>query len=320
MKTYKQVLIGASASVALGLYGATRYFFNVAFERKTLEKFPRLGKGSPWEEEIEEGRIWLKCHAVPVGTINSFDGLKLSGYYVEAPNAKRTIVMCHGWRGSWERDLAGISKWFYKNGCNMLLIDQRAHGFSQGKYTTYGLFERLDCVSWCNWLNKMYRPEKIFLYGVSMGASTVLMASGTDGLPINVAGIIADCGFSSPYDIIAYTGWNIAHVPEHPFMDVLNLMVRRRIGVGLKSFSVADAMKNNTTPLLLIHGKEDEFVPFGMSIENYNESNQDTSLLLIDGANHCLSYYVDRKNYTKTLKEFIIKAEKDFKTRDLYGN
>ena len=313
MKTYEKVLIGAGTSVVLGIYGATRYFFNVAFERKTLEKFPRLGKDTPWESDLEAGREWIRSHAVPIGTINSFDGLKLSGYYIEAPNAKRTIVMCHGWRGCWERDLAGISKWFYKNGCNMLLIDQRAHGFSQGKYTTFGLYERLDCVSWCNWLNKMYHPERIYLYGVSMGAATVLMASGTDGLPFNVSGIIADSGFTSPYEIIAHTGWNMAKIPEHPFMDMLNIMARKKIGIGLKAFSVDDAMKNNITPILLIHGKDDSFVPYSMSVENYNASNQDTSLLLIDGAGHCLSYYADRKNYTKTVREFFKKIEKDDK-------
>ena len=316
MKTYQKVLIGTCTSVALGIYGVTRYFFNVAFERKTLEKFPRLGKGTPWESEIEVGREWIKAHAVPVGTINSFDGIKLSGYYIEADNAQRTIIMCHGWRGNWERDFAGIAKWFHKNGCNLLFIDQRAHGFSQGKYITFGLYERLDCVSWCNWLNKVYKPKSIYLYGVSMGASTVLMAAGTDGLPYNVKGIIADSGFTSPYDILNHTSWNIARIPEHPFMDALSLMMRKRVGVGLRAFSVSDAMKNCETPILLIHGKDDGFVPYSMSIENYNASTNDTSLLLIDGANHCLSYYVDRKNYTKTVKKFIKDIEKDDTKKD----
>ena len=88
------------------------------------------------------------------------------------------------------------------------------------------------------------------------------------------------------------------------------------MGVGLRAFSVSDAMKNCETPILLIHGKDDGFVPYSMSIENYNASTNDTSLLLIDGANHCLSYYVDRKNYTKTVKKFIKDIEKDHKKKD----
>ena len=134
--------------------------------------------------------------------IRSDDGLHLHGkYYAGRPGAPVQIMM-HGYKSGAERDFCGGAQIAVQGGYHVLLVDQRAHGKSEGRCLTFGIQERYDCRAWVNYaLGRFGADTKILLYGVSMGAATVLMAGGLN-LPRNVVGIVADCGYSSPAAII----------------------------------------------------------------------------------------------------------------------
>lgn len=135
--------------------------------------------------------------------ITSFDGLRLHAKFYAAPDPKAPVqIMFHGYKSAAERDFCGGLREGIDGGFNVLLVDQRAHGESEGKYLTFGVNERFDCLSWANYATERFgRDVKIYLYGISMGAATVLMASALP-LPDSVSGIVADCGYTSPKDII----------------------------------------------------------------------------------------------------------------------
>ncbi len=308
---FGKIIGTAGAGIALftsaGVYVVTKFYFKLAFERpkkpsgednrltEQEKKYePRRQADSAWFRALSSGEVECK----------SFDGLTLKAHYIEAPNAVRTIILVHGWHGFWDREFASETKWLYENGCNMVAIEQRGHGNSEGKYVTFGLYERFDIVSWAKWLNENKNPQNVYLYGKSMGASTVLMAGSDKDLPDNIRGIIEDCGYSDPYAEIVYVG-SKSGLAEHPFCDFLNAMVKKKIKISLKDYSPLQAVRKYTLPLLIFHGKGDKFVPAYMANEIYNACASEKKLVLIDEAEHCLSFLLDKDTYTKELLELF---------------
>ena len=143
----------------------------------------------------------LKRECEPI-TITSFDGLKLYGRYYHFVDGAPILLQFHGYRGSAERDMSGGNKVAFERGYNCLVVDHRAHGKSEGSTITFGIKERYDVVSWCNYIaNRFGLDTLVTISGISMGGATVLMSADLD-LPSNVIGILADCPFSSPKDIL----------------------------------------------------------------------------------------------------------------------
>ena len=161
-------------------------------------------------------------------------------------------------------------------------------------------------VSWATYACQLFGEEHpILLGGISMGASTVLMASGLD-IPGNVRGIIADCGFSSPYDIMdCVIRTRFRGVPVRPTLWLMGIFTRIFAGFGLKEASTFDAVAKSKTPILFIHGTADRFVPPEMSERAYELCAAPKALVLIDGAGHGMSYPVDKERVTASLFAFI---------------
>lgn len=239
--------------------------------------------------------------------ITSFDGLRLHAKFYAASERKAPVqIMFHGYKSSAERDFCGGLREGIDGGFNMLLVDQRAHGESEGKYLTFGVNERFDCLSWASYAAERFGNDvKIYLYGISMGASTVLMASALP-LPKSVSGIVADCGYTSPKAIICSV-LRDHHVPAAPVYAVAKLGARLFCGFDLDSASAPDALRRSHIPVLFIHGDDDRFVPCRMSRENFEASAAEhKKLLIVHNAGHGLSYMLDRPAYLSALHEFLV--------------
>ncbi len=260
--------------------------------RQKLEAMARLEQ---WEGETVQ--------------IVSRDGLTLKGHWFPAEHAKRTLLMVHGWRSSWSRDFGICAEYFHQQGCNLLLIEQRGHGASDGDYIGFGVLERFDCISWLDYLRARWGEQlPIYLYGISMGAATVLMASGLK-LPPCVKGIIADCGYTSPAAIrdhvLRKTGKHLRAL----VVRMAGRISRRRAGYGMEDYSTLEALKRNRTPVLFIHGSADRFVPMEMTVENYNACRAPRSILIVDGAPHAKSYLVAPEQYQAAAQKFFSRCE-----------
>ncbi len=236
-------------------------------------------------------------------SIKSFDGLTLKGKYYEKQKGAPIELMFHGYRGSAERDLCGgIQRCFALNR-NVLIVDQRAHGQSDGNVITFGLFEARDCLSWINHIIEHFGQDvKIILCGISMGAATVAIAAG-EKLPKNVIGVLADCGYTSSKDIICKVIGGLKLPPKllYPFVRLGGIIFG---GFDVNKANPQKALKNCTVPIIFIHGKGDNFVPYQMSEANFNEVNSKKRILLVEGASHGAAFLVDKENYLETLKNF----------------
>ena len=255
---------------------------------------------SKMEQWVREARQLPRQHF----TVQSFDGLTLHGDFFEyAPGAPMEL-MFHGYRGSAERDLSGGVQRCFKIGRSVLLVDQRCSCRSEGDVITFGIKEHRDCLTWVNFLVEHFGPDvKIILTGISMGAATVMMAADKD-LPSNVLGILADCGYSSPKDIICKVIRDMGLPPKlaYPFVK---LGARIFGHFDLEETSPEEALRNAKVPVIFYHGENDDFVPCDMSRSNYEACTSRKALVTVPGAGHGLSYALDPQRYLQTLSDFF---------------
>lgn len=238
--------------------------------------------------------------------MTSHDGARLVGHWYPCENAKRVILAMHGWRSYWAKDFGAIADFWHKNGCSVLYAEQRGQHNSGGNYMGFGLIERYDCLDWIHWLNQNRNEEglPIYLAGISMGATTVLMAAGVK-LPENVCGIIADCGFTSPHAIWKHVVENNMHLSYHGLrVAMADTYCKQKIQIGANAYSTVEAMKQCKVPVLFIHGTDDHFVPVEMTYENYKACAAPKYLHIVPGAEHGMSYFVNRAGYENAVKAF----------------
>lgn len=264
-------------------------------------------KGRQYEEVAEHlrriSRIMQKIPFEAV-TIESFDGLKLYGRYYHLKDGAPLEILFHGYRSCAFRDCSGGHALARKMGFNTLVVDQRAHGESEGRVISFGVNERLDCQKWVQYAAARFGSDTpILLSGLSMGAATVLMASELE-LPENIVCIMADSPYSAPGAIIEKVCKDM-HFPAvlcRPFIHLGALLYGHfRLG----ACSATDAVKSAKVPILLIHGEADHFVPCGMTNEIKAAGSSRIEAYTFPGAGHGLSYIIDPLRYERIIFHFL---------------
>lgn len=294
--------------IALGFIG--NYFYNLALNPNTSKD---IVFGTPEEAEstsgqvLDEDKTWLLSESnYSDEYITSSDNLKLHSYKIqnEVPSNKWAITV-HGYTSE-GLNMSTYAKKYYDMGYNVLIPDLRAHGLSDGDYIGMGWDDRLDIISWIDVILNENPDAEIVLHGVSMGAATVTMTSGEE-LPSNIKAIIADCGYTSVWDQFSYQLDDLFSLPEFPIMHVSSLVAQIRAGYSLGEASSIEQVKKSKTPILYIHGDQDDFVPYFMMEELYNTTNSTKEMLTIKGAGHAKSSEVDPETYWTTVNNFTSK-------------
>ncbi len=240
--------------------------------------------------------------------ITSCDGLRLHGRLLPLESPKATILMFHGYHSFADVDFGCAVPLLREMGYQLLLVDERAHQGSEGKYITYGVKERRDVLSWADEMAARLGPaHPLYLQGISMGAATVLMAS-DQVFPANVRGIVADCGFTSPAEIVRKVMRDIMKVPPFPMLYLTELWCRLLAGFSLWGYSTERALSRCRLPVLFVHGKADSLIPWQMTQRSYDACVSDKTLLYVDGAGHGESFLIDRPACEQALREFFLKT------------
>ena len=239
--------------------------------------------------------------------ITSNDGLRLAGDYYAGEAGHPVHICCHGYRGLGVRDFCGGVQTLMGRGDGVLLIHERAQGDSQGHTMTFGIREREDVLLWAQYCAKRFPDLPLFLHGLSMGASTVLMVSALP-LPAAVRGIVADCPYDVPRDIITLTADKMG-LPGKlmwPFLCVGAFL----FGHGLRFGDVCchEAVKHTRVPIEIIHGEDDRFVPAYMSEPMATANPALVIRHTFPGAGHGMSYLVDTPRYRALTQAFLDKC------------
>ena len=288
--------------------------YNEYLVRTSADKWNRTCSAPDNEEQMamwNEGARWAeanKDYMKEVCVCN--DGFKLFGEYYDFGFDSCAIIL------SGRCESLGYSYYFAKPymdaGLNVLVIDARCHGKSEGKWITFGVKEKRDCISWCNHLIKTFGDDiKVVFDGLSMGATTVLMAASEPDIPKNVVGIMADCGFSSPFDIVAHVAKKDMHIPKFPLLYLMIPAVKLWAGFSLTECSTVESVKKTTLPIFYIHGLDDDFVPHEMSLEAYDARPENSRIFIVPGAKHGLSYIIDEEGCSKACEEFLLSVVND---------
>jgi len=284
------------------------YYFRLAFSRKKPRSagFSFAGSNDPeHKRRVAEGIEWFEAQEKEDIFIKSYDGIDLHSRYIKSNHSpEKIIIMFHGYRSSF-KDFACAFEYYNSLGFSMIVVDQRAHGSSGGKLISYGVKERYDVVSWVEYSKERFGSDvNIYIDGISMGASTVMMAS---DIVTGVKGIIADCGYTSPKEIIIEVARSM-HVPKI-FVHPVGLLARI-IGGFDYSYSTKTSLAKTNIPIIFVHGLADDFVPSYMTEENYKVCISKKKMILVENATHGYSFLVDEKGVKKALEDFIAETSK----------
>lgn len=299
---------------------ATLYMYKLACRRRKSDDrsvwdkvIPPIGMSDmdKFEPALSEGRAWLlERGASPDArrvSITSHDGLRLNARIIPQEGRiepRGIILMLHGYRSNPLHDFGGSAKDFASRGFMLCMPCQRSHGDSEGLHLTYGVKERHDALDWCRFLEKEYPTLPIIMCGISMGASTVLMASSLD-LPENVRGIIADCGYTTPAEICKKVLNVDMKLPTFPLFNTASIVVRLAAGFKFDEVSALEEASKTKLPVMLIHGTDDKFVPFEMGERIRAAIKSDCVFVPVDGAGHGESYLTDIDFYNVGFGKFM---------------
>jgi len=287
-----------------------QYFFSYALERTepTDLSDAEQTKGTPYEpltSEIKKGKQWFLAQEKEDLYITSRDGLRLHAYLLRQESPKGLLMLFHGYHSEAVQDFACVLPFYMSLGYDLLLCEQRSHGNSEGKYITFGDKESVDASLWVDEVVSRYGADMpIFLDGISMGATTVMLA-GAMKLPGNVRGIIADCGFTSPVEEFRHVLKMQFGLPAFPLIPLVQVLAKRRCGFIFSSVNTIEAMRNLRYPILFVHGKDDHFVPTEMTVRNFEACKAEKTMILVDGAGHGGSYLADLPRCQRALKKFL---------------
>jgi len=289
-KKLKKFLIGSSivAGVSATYYGISELTFTKVFGKKN-SVCKEARKTDKLNDKNELDYQWLNNSIIYDVFIKSLDGLRLHGVkVVNNHNSKNWVIIAHGY-GHDHHVVLDQARHFDDQGYNILMIDQRAFGLSEGRYSTLGWNEHLDLLQWIDELVKSVPEAKIVLYGVSMGATATMLACGTP-IPENVVCAIEDCGFNNLHDMVNAIIKSNLKIKGQPFSYGVGYLIRKRLHFKMKEVDCNRALRNCYVPMMFIHGEKDKFVPFDDVFENYYSCDAEKELFTVPDAIHATSY------------------------------
>ena len=277
------------------------------------------------EFEIPEGEIYevfredmirwtkmIRAYPYKEYAIQSFDGLTLRAKFFECKPGAPIELMFHGYKGNAERDLNGGVERCFRLGHSALLIDHRGAGFSDGDTITFGILEKRDCLAWVDFAVREFGEDaNLILTGISMGAATVMMAAGQP-LPPQIQYVLADCGYTSPREIISKVMRDMK-LPPALLYPCATLGARLFGHFDLNEDSPLEAMARCSVPVVFAHGDADDFVPYDMSVRLCEVcTGRHKKLVTVQNAGHGLAFPVGQEEYVEALRQFKRECGFDF--------
>lgn len=327
--TFVWILLGVLAALLAAVIIITVFLYRFGLyvspdKKRDIWSTPptvRTGRdGTPydpygWKDQIREAdqRLFARGSTAERLTIRSHDGLTLAARYIppEEGETRGIVLMVHGYRSDPMNDFSCGARDMLAMGLGCLLIEHRAHLSSEGNTIAFGVMERYDVLAWARYLKERFPDTPVILDGISMGATTVMMASALD-LPDNVRGIVADCGFTSMDDMFRGIIGKWFHLPAWPFIPLASLYCRLKNGFGFSDVTAQDSLLKAKVPVLIAHGTGDNFVPFEMGERIYTAVREkiDVTFIRAEGAGHGLSYLCAYDEYRREFAKLVEKATK----------
>jgi fermentation-respiration switch protein FrsA (DUF1100 family) len=266
----------------------------------------RFGFEETYEIEKEKGRLieeeyqsWIKEEVI----LQSQFGYSIYGLYFPTEVSKKVIVFSHGITYT----LFGSVKYmqiFRDLGFNIFIYDNRYHGRSGGKNSTFGYFEKYDLKMIVDWIQQKVGPNSVIgTHGESMGAAISIQHAAIDS---RIKFIIEDCSFSDLWGQLKYRLKMDYHLPAFPFLYLANMMSKVLTGMDFHSISPKKDVQQIQTPMLFIHGEKDDFITVSMAYDLYeNKVFGPKKIFIPNNAEHATSFWDNQIEYESVIREFL---------------
>lgn len=321
-KSTKKVLktaIGACAAFTSAYMLVGNVFYYLTLTRRGInssiaEKYMKANSNGGADEktihlngELDQGKIWFDRANKEKLVIRSTHIKKNlhADYLLPRMDSDVFVVLIHGY-GAAPRNMGVYAKHYYEAGYNIIAPSMNGHADSETQRITMGWEDRLDIIDWINYIVEEYPESKIIVHGVSMGSATTMMALGEE-LPENVKVAVADCGFTSIWDIFDQKISKVVNIPGDPILTSANTVNKIISGFDMKKASAIEQLKKANVPTLFIHGEEDTFVPFEMLQKLYDAAACEKDMVVIPGAPHARNSIVNPELYWTSVDGFIKK-------------
>ncbi len=279
-----------------------RFFYKSScLRRKGDEHFADT---EPRKEKNSVERKWLFSQYIEQLDLKSFDGLNLKGYFINN-NSNKLAILVHGYHGRYY-SLTRQAKFLYEDGYNLLMINNRCHDTSEGKFISMGKFETRDLKDWISVMIKRNPSYEILLFGVSMGAHIVMMS--LNNVESNVKCAVCDCGYASLFDQMMHS-CSLSKLKMYKFITWCGSFYSLLFHHFSFHNNTKKSLSVSTTPILLMHGDIDTIVPFNNLEINANNVNNKTykQIHIFEDCNHCEQIKKMGDEYKEIVTNFIDK-------------
>ena len=316
---YNPLAFTLVAAICLIFSSCASFYYSLAVARNDKAEVVAPAIHADQEESIfTMDQEWFINQPSVRLQMESRDGLTLAGYWL--PNidksgtpSRNTVILAHGYSGRAIHMSPFAKTWFEDLGFNVLTVDARGHGDSEGDYIGFGWPERLDLIDWTGEVLKLAGPDcKIVYHGISMGGATVMMASG-EPLPEQVVCIVEDCGYTSVWDELEYQMKHFRKV-ENPdgFLESTSSYTKKKAGYGFREASAINQVAKAEVPIMFIHGDSDTFVPTEMVYRLFDACPGKKEILIVKGAEHGQASAVAPETYTNKVTDFLRSCGMEF--------
>ena len=254
----------------------------------------------------EEGIKWASANVSYKKeiSIKSFDGLNLVGEYYDFGYGKTVIIM------PGRRECLIYSYFYafpYKDlGVNVLVIDQRAHGLSEGKYSTCGILEAKDVIKWSKFLHDEHKQNTIYLHGVCVGTVCSINVMRDKECPDYIKAVILDSAPISYKEIFGNHMMELGH-RLWPTFPIIWWYFKKKTHTNINDSQPLKYISEVKKPLCFIHGTKDAYCFPEKTKWLFEKANEPKEITWFENATHSKVRLFDPEKYDKVVSEFIKK-------------
>ena len=233
------------------------------------------------------------------------DGLHLVGEFVDIGSTKSVVLL--GGRCECLYYAYFYAKTYLEHNVNVLVIDSRAHGNSDGKINTVGIKESEDLKKWVELLHNKFGQEQIYIHGTCIGAATGIHMLAKEDHPKYVTKIVCDGLFHTYYETY-YEHMKALGKPTKPFIDIIFFFYKHRAKIDTKNFGPINVIDKIDTDIMFISGEQDLYVSTTKAKELYEKcGSKHKEIHYLPYGNHSHLRYNQKDEYDKLVIDFISK-------------
>ncbi len=284
------------------------FIYRVLLVRTSSDKWTRecsMPEDAEYKALYDEALAWRNEYLssiTPVGITS--DGFKLAGEYCDFGFDKAVIIIAGRTEGCYYSYF--FAEPYRRSGYNVLVIDNRSHGLSEGRINSLGYKEYRDILAWGRMLRESKGVSSVVLHGICIGGSTALFAMTDKDCPDYFDALIAE-GMYTRFGDSFDEHMILQGRPMFPFSPLAKAYIRLCAGADVVGDGPYKRLPLLTKPALLLHSKVDEFSLASTSKAMYDKTGSNCSVVWFRYGAHSRIRCVSKDEYDRTVIDFLSK-------------